>query len=374
LLDKPENHLQWQYLAKNNVWKNFSEDEVGDNTSGWIESGLINFIIPKDAALEHTAFQTNLIWIRVAVAELPNAVAKIIGIYPNAIEVQRAIPANTEYGNMVAAASEIKKLYQPEAKIKKIEQPFASFNGKPIEPSEAFYLRASERLRHKNRAITIWDFERLVLQAFPEIYKVKCLNHTKIEGALSEGNLVYNEVAPGYVTVITIPNLASRNDIDPLKPYTKKSTLKQIEDFLKARSSCQVKITAAQPDFEEVKVKCKIVLRNEYSDVNYYKATIQQDITQFLSPWAFKSESEIQFGGRIHQSVLIDFIEELPYVDYLTDFEIIHIQSNGVSKKVQEAVATTARSVLVSVPAGEHQLNVSLKVNQPTEAIDCNNE
>jgi hypothetical protein len=374
LLDKPENHLQWQYLAKNNVWKNFSEDEVGDNTSGWIESGLINFIIPKDATLEHTAFQTNLIWIRVAVAELPNAVAKIIGIYPNAIEVQRAIPANTEYGNMVAAASEIKKLYQPEAKIKKIEQPFASFNGKPIEPSEAFYLRASERLRHKNRAITIWDFERLVLQAFPEIYKVKCLNHTKIEGALSEGNLVYNEVAPGYVTVITIPNLASRNDIEPLKPYTKKSTLKQIEDFLKARSSCQVKITAAQPDFEEVKVKCKIVLRNEYSDVNYYKATIQQDITQFLSPWAFKSESEIQFGGRIHQSVLIDFIEELPYVDYLTDFEIIHIQSNGVSKKVQEAVASTARSVLVSVPAGEHQLNVSLKVNQPTEAIDCNNE
>jgi hypothetical protein len=203
---------------------------------------------------------------------------------------------------------------------------------------------------------------------------VKCLNHTKIEGSLTEGNLIYNEVAPGYVTVITIPDLLHRNDIDPLKPYTKKSTLKQIEDFLKARSSCHVKITAAQPDFEEVKVKCKIVLRHEYPDVNYYKSVIQQEITKFLSPWAFKAESELNFGGSIHQSVLIDFIEELPYVDYLTDFQIIHIKSNGTSSAVSEAIASTARSILVSVPALEHQLTVSLKINEPVEAIDCNNE
>jgi hypothetical protein len=374
LADKPENHLKWEYLAKNNVWKSFNEDAIGDNTSGFIESGLVNIIIPKDAATDHTALASSLIWIRVSVAELPDAVSKIVGIFPNAIEVQRTIPEQTEYANMVLASGEIKKLFSPEAKIKKIDQPYASFNGKPIESSENFYQRSSERLRHKNRAITIWDYERLVLQAFPEIYKVKCLNHTKIEGSLTEGNLIYNEVAPGYVTVITIPDLLHRNDIDPLKPYTKKSTLKQIEDFLKARSSCHVKITAAQPDFEEVKVKCKIVLRHEYPDVNYYKSVIQQEITKFLSPWAFKAESELNFGGSIHQSVLIDFIEELPYVDYLTDFQIIHIKSNGTSSAVSEAIASTARSILVSVPALEHQLTVSLKINEPVEAIDCNNE
>ncbi|WP_438426387.1 hypothetical protein [Aquimarina macrocephali] len=374
LLEKPEEHLIWEYLTADNVWKEFSDDGVGDNTSGLIESGLINFIIPKDASLEHTAFESGLIWIKCSVKEAPDAVCKIVGIYPNSIEVQRIIPEETTYESMISPSGEIKKLLVPEARIKKIEQPFTSFDGTPIENDEAFYLRASERLRHKNRAITIWDYERLVLQAFPEIYKVKCLNHTKIGGSLSEGNLIYNEVAPGNVSIITIPNLANRNDIDPLKPYTKKSTLKKIEEFLNERTSCQVSIHTAQPDFEQVKVKCTITLRNEFPDINYYKEVIQKDITNFLSPWAFISDTDLNFGGRIHQSVLIDFIEELPYVDFLTDFELIHIKSSGEDTKVDEAIASTARSILVSVPALKHDLHVILKTNTTTKVIDCNDE
>lgn len=374
LLEKPEDHLIWEYLTANNVWELFDNDGVGDNTGGLIESGLINFIIPKDASLKHTAFESNLIWIRCSVKEAPDAVAKIIGIFPNAIEAQRVLVEATEYETMVAAAGEIKKLLVPEAKIKKIDQPYTSFDGKPTEGSEAFYLRASERLRHKDRAINIWDVERLVLQAFPEIYKVKCLNHTKIEGSLSGGDLVYNEVAPGHIAVITIPNLANRNDIDPLKPYTKKSTLNNIKEFLKARTSCQVSLHTAQPDFEEVKVKCTITLRDEFPDINYYKEVIQNDIMNFLSPWAFSSDTDLNFGGRIHQSVLIDFIEELAYVDFLTDFELYHIKSSGLTTKVDEAIASTGRSILVSVPAIKHDLTVGLNVPETVTAIDCTDE
>ncbi|MBR9997738.1 MAG: hypothetical protein KFF73_02150 [Cyclobacteriaceae bacterium] len=374
LLEKPENHLTWEYLSSNNVWKEFEDSGVGDNTGGLIESGIINFIIPKDTALVHTALESGLVWIRCSVSEAPDALCRIMGIYPNAVEVKRIIPEDTEYASMVAAPGEIKKLFVPEAKVKKIDQPYSSFDGKPTEASETFYIRASERLRHKNRAITIWDFERLVLQAFPEIYKVKCLNHTKITGSLSEGNLIYNEIAPGYVSVITIPSLANRNDIDPLKPYTKKSTLQKIEDFLNERTSCQVIICTAQPDFEEVKVKCTIMLRKEFPDINYYREVIQQDIVRFLSPWAFSPQTEVSFGGRVHQSVLIDFIEELPYVDFLTDFELIHITSSGTSTKVDEAIASTARSILVSVPAIKHDLNVMLKAGDSVEDIVCDNE
>ncbi|WP_198440103.1 baseplate J/gp47 family protein [Pareuzebyella sediminis] len=374
LLEKPEPHLKWQYLKAHTIWEDLPDDNVGDNTSGLIESGLINFIIPKDAALEHTAFESNLIWIRCYVTEAPNAVAKVIGIYPNAIRVERIIPDQTEYDTMTTSAGEIKKLLIPDAKVKKVEQPYTSFNGKPREPDEAFYIRASERLRHKDRAITIWDYERLVLQAFPEIYKAKCLNHTKIGGSLSEGNLVYNEVAPGHVSVITIPNLANRNDIDPLKPYTKKSTLKDIENFLAERSSCQVQIHTAQPDFEEVKVKCLITLRDAFPDTNYYKEVIQKDILNFLSPWAFTADTDLNFGGRVHQSVLIDFIEELPYVDFLTDFELIHIKSNGEVVKVDEVIASTGRSILVSVPAIKHDLTVQLKAPETILEVDCTDE
>ncbi|WP_299885360.1 hypothetical protein [uncultured Lacinutrix sp.] len=374
LLEKPENHLVWQYLIANNKWVNFSDDGVGDNTSGLIESGLINFIIPEDASLVHTAFENNLIWIRCLVTKSPNAVAKIIGVYPNSIIVERVIPDGTEYKSMMSVAGEIKKLLIPDAKLKKITQNFTSFEGNSEESDEAFYLRASERLRHKDRAITIWDIEKLILQAFPEIYKVKCLNHTKIEGSLNEANLIYNEVAPGHIAVITIPNLSNRNDIDPLKPYTKKSTLKAIKEFLRKRTSCHITLHTSQPDFEEVKVKCNITLRKEFSDINYYKSVIQNDLMNYLSPWAFTSDTDLNFGGRIHKSVLIDFIEELGYVDFLTDFELIHIKSNGDTTKVEEAVASTARSILVSVPASKHNLTVLLKAPETVLEIDCVDE
>jgi diaminopimelate epimerase len=63
-------------------------------------------------------------------------------------------------------------------------------------------------LRHKNRAITIWDYEHIILQKFPEIHKVKCLNHSKTEikndkevnSFLSPGNVMDYRNADGSVS------------------------------------------------------------------------------------------------------------------------------------------------------------------------------
>jgi hypothetical protein len=54
--------------------------------------------------------------------------------------------------------------------------PYSSFGGRETEDTTEFYQRVSERLRHKERAITIFDYERLVLESFPEVYKVECVN------------------------------------------------------------------------------------------------------------------------------------------------------------------------------------------------------
>ena len=76
--------------------------------------------------------------------------------------------------------------------------------GKTPEQPADFNVRVSERLRHKRRALTIWDYERLVLEKFPQIYKVKCLNHTQYEPAPGPGG-IYRELAPGHVTIVTVP-------------------------------------------------------------------------------------------------------------------------------------------------------------------------
>ena len=50
----------------------------------------------------------------------------------------------------------------------------------------------------------------------------------------------------------------------------------------------------------------------------------------------------------MHKSVLINYIEELDYVDYLTCVKMYQIVDGVKSGDIDEAVSTTARSIFVS--------------------------
>ncbi|MFO0795313.1 MAG: hypothetical protein U0586_14780 [Candidatus Brocadiaceae bacterium] len=60
-------------------------------------------------------------------------------------------------------------------------------------------------------------------------------------------------------------------------------------------------------------------------DETFYVEKMQEAITRFLSPWAaFPGGGSPSFGGKVYKSVLINFVEDLPYVDYVTDFQLFH--------------------------------------------------
>ncbi|MDT8323224.1 MAG: baseplate J/gp47 family protein [Bacteroidota bacterium] len=359
-IDKPDAHVSWWYLAENE-WKPF-DDDLQDGTQQLLRSGLVECAIPRDATTDNTLLPPGYIWLKAKAEVYPDAVCRIIGVHGNAIEVRRSLTGSIASTGAVMPQGSIAKLITPDAAVKKVLQPYASVNGRGEEEPEAFRQRVSERLRHKDRAITIWDYERLVLQHFPEIYKVKCLNHTKITGSAGDGSLQYNEVAPGWVTIITVPDLLQRNDGDVLRPYTKLSTLERIADFLAARISCHVKLCTAQPLFEAIQIAAAVVLRPAYTDVHFYTRQLAQDVTAFLSPWAYGGAASIEFGGQVHKSVIIDFIEERPYVDYLTDVHMYHITDDAAASGVDRDVitASTARSILVSADADAHVFDLSL--------------
>jgi hypothetical protein len=357
---KPDEHVSWWCLASD-AWLELT-DEVSDGTKQLIRSGIVEIAIPKGASTTNTLLPSDLLWLKLKVGEAADAVCKIIGIHPNAVEAKRvSLPSQTGTTPFISAGT-IAKLRTPVPELRRVSQPYPSFGGSATESPADYRQRVSERLRHKDRAITIWDYERLVLQAFPEIYRVKCLNHTRIRGSADDGTLVYNEVAPGHVTVITIPQLHNRNDADPLRPYTKAATLESIASYLGERISCHVRLGTAQPQFEEVRVACRMVLLKGYNDTVFYAEQLRQDVTSFLSPWAFSAAATLDFGGSLHKSVIIDFIEELPYVDFITDVQLFHKAGETAleSGDLDEVIASTARSILVSAHASKHAITVEL--------------
>lgn len=352
-LIKPEDHIHWSFLS-NNEWIDFKTGEYSDNTLELVQSGIVSFAIPSSATTENSILPAGCIWIRAAVEEAAEAVCKVLAIEAQAATATFVNDNNAEdFLNSPLAAETISKLKYPDAAIKKIKQPFAAFGGRQKESDDHFHVRVSERLRHKGRAITVWDYEHLVLEAFPEIYKVKCLNHTRIEDG------IYNETSPGYVSIITIPSLKNRNDANPLKPFTQQSTLTNIEKYLKKKTSCFVTLHARHPQFEEIRMEFSLKLHETYKDFNFYSNMLKEEITQFLSPWAYGKTNSIDFGGKVYKSVLINFIEERYYVDFITDvFMYVKVDElTSESSDRDEITASTARSILVSAPASRQVIH-----------------
>lgn len=373
-LSKPENHVTWSYWAGNR-WEVFEERDVGDSTKQLIQSGIVRFNIPDAASTGKGILPHGHVWVMASVNEAAEAVCKILSVKAQAMRATLALnvmpgPA-PDFLDRPLPAGAIGKLKDADARFKKFSQPYPSFGGRQTEGSERFYLRSSERLRHKGRAATIWDYESLVLEAFPSVYKVKCLNHTRIEDNPDAGLAIYNENAPGHVALIAVPNLINRNDANPLKPFAAQDLLTGIRDYLRERvtgqlvpgpvAPYQVNVHVCNPLFEEIQLEFDLKLKEGYEDFSWYRQVLQEEITRHLSPWAFAAEgqgADLQFGGRISKSALINFIEERPYVDFITSVVLKQKSGNApLSGDLEEAVASTSRSILVSVPSGNHAIN-----------------
>lgn len=310
------NGLKWSYISSNQ-WIPFSDLHIlSDETNGMQTSGIIAFDIPNVATADNTIMPANLHWLRASINSNPESLCQLI-----ALKTQVATVSFADKGNDPAhlqqslKANTISKLAIKDTAIKSVSQPFSSFGGASTEQGNTLYTRVSERLRHKNRAITIWDFERLVLEKFPSIYKVRCLNHTNKN----------SELTPGSVSMIVIQNVRNKNAVNPLQPKTSRNTLIEIEKYLQGFISPFVNLEVQNPIYEEVLVDFTVGFK-EGIDPGYHGQLLNEEIKKFLSPWAYDEGEDMVITGKVHKSTILKFIEDKDYVDFVNQFRLYHIK------------------------------------------------
>ncbi|MEP2935291.1 MAG: baseplate J/gp47 family protein [Gilvibacter sp.] len=347
--------IQWFALC-NNHWKDITDDIDHNQIDNMLQSGIVSFPLPKQATDDNSLLPADQIWLKAKIHKTYDAVCKVIDVLAQAVTAEF-----TDNDNNLAhldaglSAGTIGKLITRVPQIKSVAQPYNSFDHKPLEQDAAFYKRVSERLRHKNRAITIWDYEHIVLQAFPEVFKVLCLKHTK-----GSDNLV-----PGEVTLVVIPDIVNKNVFDIYQPRVSTATLNKITAHVNALNSLHVEASVINPEYETVTVSLGVKFYKGF-DKNYYKKEINTDITKFLSPWAFDSTKNIAFGTALHNSVLIDYLEELPYVDYLENVVFIDEDNNeftSVSPTKPGAILVSAIDHII----GDVTEQCTIEVTKPLE-------
>ncbi|WP_052670811.1 baseplate J/gp47 family protein [Draconibacterium sediminis] len=339
--------VEWWMLCRNE-WKRLERSSIITNqTDNLLKSGIFKFKIPKEATANNTLLPGGLMWLKARIHKKYNAVSKVIGIHAQAVEAKFENNDNKlDHLSDGLTSNTISKMVVRPPKIKSLSQPYNSFGGQPTESDSAFYHRVSERLRHKYRAITLWDYEHLVLQEFPEIHKVKCLNHTSTK--VEKGKRKTSYLAPGNVVLVVIPDIVNRNVFDIYKPRVSKATLNRIENFIRKLNSPLISTKVINPEYEEVRVDLKVQFHEGYDEV-YYKSVLKEDLTRLLSPWAFDSKALIQFGISLHKSIVIDYVEKLKYVDFVSDLKLFQTNAaTGSETEVKIASPNSPEAILVS--------------------------
>ncbi len=350
--------IEWSYLI-DNQWHKLNDGEhiLSDTTEGFIRSGIVRLVLPYDLSSKNTTIlPPQYHWLR-AVTDLNSAATcRVLGVHTQAV---KAVFKNN--GNDLLrldkplAADLLKKMDAPLAELKSVAQPYPTFGGRAPETDSAFYKRTSETLRHKGRAVTLNDYENLVLSAFPDVYKVKCLTHTLAQKVSKDA--LDKLIAPGNVTIVVIPDLANSSFVERFEPKVSRGRLDDIYDFLKSRTTPFVQLKVMNPIFEKIHTSSKITFVKGKSPA-FYKNQLDLDLKRYLAPWAFDPTAKIEFGGQIFPSAILGFIEQREYVDFVEDFkvskELAALKANVVLDDEGVLTTTTARGIFVT---GEHRID-----------------
>ena len=310
----------WSFL-RSDGWKKIPETQVHDGTGGFIKSGIISLTLlqPANTTSELFLNAPSLYWLRVSLPNNVSATCQTVSVTSQATSVSYLSGADTStHFNAPLPAESIKKIVIPIAGLLKTIQPITSFGGVAPETPIQFHTRVSERLRHKDRAITIWDFENLVLQKFGKIQACKTLNSTTIE----------HGTTPGAVTILIFQQINS--NVAPLSPLADRATLVDITNYLSQRCDPFLKLSVVNPDFLFTLISADITLKPD-CDPSHYLQVLNQSLTQELAPWILADPTINPFAVSHTYDSLLQFISAQPYIETVADLQISLVPTQGTS-------------------------------------------
>jgi hypothetical protein len=337
--------VSWSYLDGDR-WASLERGRLlYDTTNGLLSSGIIMFDLPPATA--STRLPGGLYWLRVAVARNSRSIADMVAIEAQAVSATFVDQGNApDHLSQPLPPNSISGLAEPLPEVRAIRQPYSSIGGKAPEQDSHFYTRISERLRHKNRALTSWDYERLILEVFPEIYKVKCLP----AGAADDPRLA------DQIRIIIVPDIRGKLPFDPFEPKVAADTLARIAQYLGRHTSPDARFTVVNPTYIRLQVRLGVRLRPGYNP-GYYLPALDQELQRFLAPWAYDQSAEIVFGGKVNASLIVNFVERRPYVDYMAGIKLyVRTDESADAQQIAPQFIVPPDAILVS--DRQHQIDL----------------
>lgn len=310
--------LQWFYLT-HNQWVSLNKKEIiSDSTHGFMKSGIITLNIPKDITQENSVLPSGLSWLCVSSDHNLEKFCSLYSIYAQAIRASRYTDKNTIPSNLIrlpaGSVTRTRKSIPGVGGIRQIQQ---SFGGGLAEDRNHLRTRISERLKHKKRALLPADYELLILEQFPQIYKVKCFPN------MSPDFVTEQRFPPGHVLIVVVPYL-TQTEVATQKPFLSGHLINEVKDFISKLAPPFITIHVDNPVYEVIQVRCTVKLKNSLL-AGMYLGHLNQAISDFLSPWNETVGYTSHFGWMISKHDIESYIQNLDYIDRVTNLSILRI-------------------------------------------------
>jgi len=302
-----DTNICWSYLSDNR-WVYLSpSDMLSDGTNHFRNTGIISLKFPSFPIKDNTLLPSDLTWIRATTKKNALQVAPTLGLYPHALTATWQNNDNTAtHLQTPLPAFTIREAVTDIGDIQNILQPLASFGGRPAETDSELIIRTGERLNHKQRAVLPQDYERLVLEQFPQVYKVKCLPHHSRQRSHQAGHVL--------VVVVQGPN--DTNRLMPQTPVADPATLTSIKNYLAEYLSPFITLDVCNPVYVQIKVNCTVQFVQGI-DAGKYIDQLNQDLILYLSPWYYDQAREAKAGNYVSPADISGFIQTRPYIAFL---------------------------------------------------------
>lgn len=316
----PRGRLRWATLAQDR-WRELPSARVlGDSTEGFLTSGIVTLDLPGDLTADNHVMPAGCCWLRLSADQGHESFASLLGVQAHALRARRlwapgaAAPALLPPGRITRPTASLPGLAG-------VQQVGASFGLRPAEDAQGLYTRAGERLRHKQRASTAWDVERLLLDRFPEVLKARCLSADEIAAA--------GQPRPpaGRVLVVAVPR-QPRNDpaSATAAPRFNAIELQRMAAHLQARASPFAQLVVRNPAYERLQLRCSVGLR---PGVHEGEALQRLDrlVVALLSPW-FDEGYGPDFDWVVRSEDLEARLRALEGVAFVSQLSLLHVLRN----------------------------------------------
>jgi hypothetical protein len=377
--DMAECGLSWSYLSGNR-WCTFDANQIlEDSTKAFMTSGIVLIRLPDQIDLNNTIMPAGKLWLQLSAQRCLAHFCSLYAVYAQAIEVTWQSGQGQRDG-AVLPAKRISKSLQNIPGVDSIHQIRRSFDGRAAESAEQFRVRASERLRHKMRAVTAADFELLILEQFPEVYKVKCFPNmvSAQDPAL--------RLRPGHILIVVIPHLNGNGHINQ-RPTLSGHLLGEIAEYVRRFAAPDAIVTVENPVYELVQVRCKIKLVSQLSSGDSSER-INQALCDYLSPWNGTGVRQ-HFGWTVRQHDIESFLLDLDIVDDVGAVALLQIVPLGPHAHAQPqaqaryamrdnachpagAAIVPSYPWSIAVPMNQHRIELGAFIAHPPQPVGIN--